>query len=251
MSYDRLNLPNGILLTAEHIKHLENGIAAAHNITLGLNDSGDRIYLYMDGKPVDNGISLPSGGASGDVVGYVDSNNNDIVLNGKLEDGSYVLKYVDASGVTTYIGTLTIGDTKYTNFAAPTSADWLYDQRINSSGNLTSATSNPGICYTTNFIPLKAGDTVRVKGLDIRYYDTGAAHASLTFYNTTKSKVCHITPAEDNKVVVDAANALTTYTVSNDLSNANSISYARFVGMLFDGYTVDDIIITVNQEITD
>lgn len=58
-------------------------------ITLGLHSDG-KYYVFVDGAPVGTGFELS--GTSGDVFGYVDENNN-IVLNGNLADGSYSIKY--------------------------------------------------------------------------------------------------------------------------------------------------------------
>lgn len=77
------------------------------NITLGLHTDG-LIYLFIDDAPVGNGIALPSG-ASGDVVGNVDSENN-IVLMGNLADGTYTVKYEMEDGSTVNIGSLELGE---------------------------------------------------------------------------------------------------------------------------------------------
>lgn len=74
-------------------------------ITLGLHSDG-KYYIFVDGAPVGTGFELS--GNSGDVFGYVDENNN-IVLNGNLADGSYSIKYEmeDDAG---NIKTIDIGD---------------------------------------------------------------------------------------------------------------------------------------------
>lgn len=74
-------------------------------ITLGLHSDG-KYYIFIDGAPVGTGFELSSNG--GDVFGYVDENNN-IVLNGNLSDGSYSIKYEveDDDG---NIKTINIGD---------------------------------------------------------------------------------------------------------------------------------------------
>lgn len=144
------------------------------------------------------------------------------------------------------IGTLEQGDS-YKNLADPKSADWLNGQRIGSSGSISSAPE----AVTTNYIPLKAGDVVRVKGLDIRFYDSGQAYASLTFYDSDKNRLGVVTPVTEGSFVVDTTTSTITWTVKNNLSFSSSIAQARFVGMLMSGYTANDVIITVNQEITD
>lgn len=54
-------------------------------------------------------IDMPEGGASGDVIGVLDESNN-ILLTGNLADGTYTLKYENADGTYTEIGTLEVGD---------------------------------------------------------------------------------------------------------------------------------------------
>lgn len=51
---------------------------------------------------------MPEGGTSGDVVGVLDDSNN-ILLSGALADGTYTLKYENADGTYTEIGTLEVG----------------------------------------------------------------------------------------------------------------------------------------------
>ena len=51
---------------------------------------------------------LPEGGAGGDVVGVLDESNN-ILLSGNLADGTYTLKYENADGTYTEIGSLVVG----------------------------------------------------------------------------------------------------------------------------------------------
>ena len=51
---------------------------------------------------------MPEGGASGDVTGVLDESNN-ILLTGYLADGTYTLKYENADGTYSEIGTLEVG----------------------------------------------------------------------------------------------------------------------------------------------
>lgn len=189
------------------------------------------------------------------VFGRVDADNN-IILTGELADGTYVLKYEDAEGNLTEIGTLEHGS--YKNLADPTSADWLNGQRLNSSGEV----KTEAVAYTTNYIPLKVGDVVRIRGLNIYFYNSASGYSTVHFYNESKARVGKITPynsiAHFGHTTAQSANPPTdvVYTVGNgtvEMSSGDTsgIRYARFVGRLIDGFTVDDIIITVNQEITD
>jgi hypothetical protein len=184
------------------------------------------------------------------VFGRVDAENN-IILSGALADGIYTIKYEDVEGNQTEIGTIEVGGVSYTNLADPTSEDWAVDKRLNSSAELADATG----CQTTNFFPCVKGDVIRVKGLDIRY--TNSEHtqsARAWFFDEGGTGIVGAYPASDSKIVFDGVD---TFTITLDgLTNISGgheedVVKGRLSGMLFDGYTSEDIIITVNQEISD
>lgn len=184
------------------------------------------------------------------VFGTVDSDNN-IILSGNLADGTYTLKYEDADGAVTEIGTIEVGGATYTNLADPTSEEWAYDSRLNSSAMVSYAAG----CQTTNSFFCVKGDVIRIKGLDIRYTDSGqTTHARAWFYNATDDPVVGAYPVSDSMIVFDGTD---TFTITlNGLTNIASgseedVVRGRLSGMLFAGYTAEDIIITVNEEITD
>ena len=78
------------------------------SISLGIASDG-LIYIFVNGQPVGTGISQ---GQSGDVFGYVDENNT-IVLNGNLVDGTYLLKYEMDNGSVVNIGNMVLDSTVY------------------------------------------------------------------------------------------------------------------------------------------
>lgn len=78
------------------------------SLTLGIASDG-LIYLFVDGSPVGTGIPQ---GQSGDVFGYVDENNT-IVLNGNLADGTYTIKYEMENGDVVDIGNMVLDSTVY------------------------------------------------------------------------------------------------------------------------------------------
>ena len=69
------------------------------DVSLGIASDG-LIYLFINGRPVGTGIPQ---GQSGDVFGYIDENNT-IVLNGNLPDGTYTFKYEMSNGEVVTIG---------------------------------------------------------------------------------------------------------------------------------------------------
>lgn len=133
MAYAKQNFENGQVLTAEHLNHMEQGIVDAVSVTpqtltdgqkaqarenigavtksgisLGIHSDG-LIYVFVDGSPVGDGIELAT---AGDVIGYVDENNN-VILTGALADGTYNIKYEMEDGSTVDIGDLVLDTNVY------------------------------------------------------------------------------------------------------------------------------------------
>ena len=239
----------------EDVSTLSEQKANKQGLSLGVGEDG-LVYLFVDGAAQGNGLDIKADVISGDVIGYVDNDNN-IILTGALADGAYTFKYEDSEGATVDIGTLTVGGAKYTNFTDTTSTDWLTNKRLNSSGAVVDANET----IVTNYIPLKVGDVVRVKGLNIFVQNKGnTGNASTHFYGSDKARVAYIIPADynssfDNGGYETATKDTFTYTVATNAAvvsgSLSQIAYARFVGILMDGYTANDVIITVNQEIVD
>lgn len=144
------------------------------------------------------------------VFGTVDANNN-IILTGKLADGKYTIKYEDAEGEQTNIGTLSM--VSYTN-QIPISTDasvnvyngtgYKEDKRMGSDGNEGNL-GNPNAVnapFITGFIPCKQGDVIRLKNC---YIATGDGDGNISaesnsygngfwgmrsgLYNSSKAKV--------------------------------------------------------------
>ena len=188
------------------------------------------------------------------VFGTVDENNN-IILTGALADGTYTLKYEDADGNVTTIGTLThtSNTSGYNNLADPDSADWMTSYRIKSDMSIVSDDNSSGAnTVVTNYIPVSAGDIIRVKGLNIRVSTTSVnstVNTRSNFYDASKTAIGSIVP-NDVSACVESGD-MWTYTVPDGVSgvDASSIAYMRFNGTLYSGYTADDVIITVNQVI--
>lgn len=87
-----------------------NVVALFEELSLGIASDG-LIYIFVNGSPVGSGIQQ-SAGVEGDVFGYVDENNT-IVLNGKLADGTYKLKYEMENGTTVDIGNMVLDTNVY------------------------------------------------------------------------------------------------------------------------------------------
>lgn len=193
------------------------------------------------------------------VFGRVDENKH-ITLSGHLADGRYTISFEDSDGFTTDVCTIektSVIEPAYTNLADPSSPDWLTGQRLNSSCEVVAASAT----YVTNYIPVKQGDVVRIRGMNIYYQGaTGSGHALTWFFDNDKLPVANIAPRAVSSAVFGAVNyevpsTYFSYTVANKATfttgDASGVAYMRLCGRLWDGFTVDDIVITVNQDITE
>ena len=77
------------------------------SLTLGLHSDG-KYYIFVNGTPVGTGMKF----SNSDIFGYVDENNN-IILNGNLTDGSYNVKYEMEDSSTVDIGNLVLDSNVY------------------------------------------------------------------------------------------------------------------------------------------
>lgn len=114
------------------------------------------------------------------VFGTVDADNN-IILSGALADGAYTLKYDNADGTTTLIGTLTVGGSgsgdsgSGETFNVPIT--WIYNTKLSkTTGEVESA--NDGDYNASDYIDLVAGASYVIatstdcyNAMNIVYYD--------------------------------------------------------------------------------
>ena len=242
------------------LDELKESIGDYETLTLGVHSDG-KIYLFKNGSPVGTGVET---GSDGDVVGYIDSSNN-IVLSGTLAEGTYTVKYEMEDGTLVEIGTLeNVDKPKYTNLANPSDSYWQEGYRLSISSGNTSALAKH---TTTNFIPCKKGDVLRVKGLNILGSIGGSSDyadfAKIVAYNSSKTKINGLyggsrsstSADQDFGLKVTKNGDITTYTILVDNLGAQradtTTAYIRIDGGLMSGYTKNDVIITINQEITD
>lgn len=122
-------------------------------LSLGVHTDG-LIHIFMNGVPVGDGVEI---GAGGDVVGYVDSENN-IVIRGSLPDGTYTIQYEMEDGSSIDIGNLVLDTNVYytvtNNLTNCTSSN--SETRI-VSGNAYSATISANDGYTLSSIVVTMG----------------------------------------------------------------------------------------------
>ena len=140
----------------------------------------------------------------------------------------------------------------YTNLADPSSVDWLTDKRFS-----TSSISDEVGGIITNYISCKKGDTVRVKGLNITTTLGGSRVRIRSYKGTSKIDNGGLTAY----AICNSGNGsgesggITTVILTegtNSTTNAEldrGFDSIRLNGVLMSGYTVNDVIITVNEEI--
>ena len=112
------------------------------------------------------------------VFGTVDTENN-IILTGNLVDGTYTLKYENADGTSTVIGTLDVGDASV--FDVPIT--WIYGTKLDKTTGAVSATDDPTF-NASDFITLEPGTSYVVSTTNDCY---NAMH--ICYYNDSNSYV--------------------------------------------------------------
>lgn len=191
------------------------------------------------------------------VFGRVDADNN-IVLTGELSDGTYTVKYEDADGGQTEIGTIDIGSGITNLIPLSINADgtlynggkgWNTGYRLNSTGAETAENGQQVI----GFIPAKLNDTIYLKNVNY-VIGTGATYVwcyDANFNYIAYNNAMGMSGSMPDGVVTDANNVMTQFTANANFfvnvkqGNLSDIAYIR---LNCQGIT-DESIITVNQPI--
>lgn len=175
------------------------------------------------------------------IYGFVaDYVKNKVTVIGVGRGGSRIIDLSDsASGDDTV---------EVTNYADPTSPDWLTGYRLSTSS--TSSTGNTSD-IVTNYVPCEYGEIVTIEGLDVRSYSGGNARyhmcdddkaqviADSGYVNDLVNK--GFASVDGNVITIQAGyiGATGSYTADSTLQ--------RFCGKLMDGYTANDVVITVTK----
>lgn len=205
------------------------------------------------------------------VIGEVDADNN-ILITSTLPNGTYTMRYENADGSTTVIGTFTVSggsdpvpdpepdpEPTIVNLADPTSADWLINKRINSQGTLkdvSDAERGSQTVVMTNYMSMNGVSKYHVKGLDImsnliassnnygRYYmyDSGKTLKINQYQPSDSTLAAYISTAnyDPSVVIIDVAGLKTR-------AGYADLTYMRLGGILTG--TAEDVIITADQNI--
>ena len=181
---------------------------------------------------------MPEGGASGDVIGTLDESNN-ILLSGNLADGTYTLKYENADGTYTDVGTLEVGAivAEPTNLFVVGGDGYIESGRCSSTGaDRTDTTSG----FVTNYIDVAYGDTVYIKG-----YQTPTANNPYCGVKYADGSTGGFLLETDTTLVKDFSltNGVAQFTI-----NAENADYVRFT--INKPSSLDDIVITVERGTT-
>lgn len=149
---------------------------------------------------------------------------------------------------------------KYNNLANPNDAYWKEGYRISlSSGGTTACTGRTA----TNFIPAKPGDVLRVKGMDLKQ-KLSSQDGKIVMYETKddeSSKLGGLYCVDTNNndscgqtITINGDISTITLLTANNGTQPENLKYMNFIridGVLLNGYTKNDVIITINEEITD
>lgn len=179
---------------------------------------------------------MPEGGASGDVTGVLDEANN-ILLSGNLADGTYTLKYENADGTYTEIGTLEVGEIEKpkTNFAGTLTVGRLSNS---AEGNLSTDTQSGRV---TDFIAITKGDLISVSGYNL---SSSIVKTVLMVFNSSKIKLANIT------VLTEANTNYVTLQEQTDTGGTIEIISAAASYLRFSGIPVgaeEDIIVNIKR----
>lgn len=149
----------------------------------------------------------------------------------------------------------------FTNLANPLCAEWQEGYRLSIGSGGTAALAGH---TSTNFIPCKMDDTLRVCGLKITDSSTTASSESvkIVWYKADKSLIggmygtCGTSREKgDYGLTASVDGEVTTYKLAYDnLGNQAAkdvVAYIRIDGTLMEGYSKEDVIITINEDIFD
>lgn len=188
------------------------------------------------------------------VFGRVDEENN-IILSGELVSGTYNLKYENADGSTTNIGTLSVSEaSKYTNLANPSDSMWETNKRINSSGSTVAIDSTKlgdQTCVITNIVDVSNVEKLHIKGLDIvNKLASGENYGRVYFYGASDNYIFYAQPSiETWQTVADYDSGVLVIDVDAAIADSgkSGITKMRLGGILTGA--ASDVIITADEQI--
>lgn len=183
-----------------------------------------------------------------------------------ITDTAYGNGVINIADVTGDIVITVVTSQLYTNLADPTSEDWYTDSHWIQEQGIVIESDNAAYSknlFISNFIPLVKNDILRFKGVDKEALVHGSS-PRIWWYDENKAYVGYLkldsksvgTSAGFPTSVVEDENGVTAYEIlirgdTNEQhtykDTCNKVKYARFSAHYLT--TVDDIIVTVNEEI--
>lgn len=239
-------------------------------------DKGDKGDPGADGKTPVKGVDYYTEADKSEFSEYIAS---ELAKRGQLApEYAESLEWLDANGDQSKMYVLPDGfiyawmltevesGPSYKNLADPTSSNWMADKRFSStSGSISDLTG----AFVSNKITAKVGDVVRMKGIASGSGSLASAYFGLMAYSdsagTTKvfSNPMQFTRTQSQhaagvKDIVTVENGITTYILyqlpgpsGSPVQREGSSSAVNFRVSGVPETAVDDIIITVNEEITE
>lgn len=225
--------------SANKVSQLSETLADKVNktgITLGKNADG-QIFIYVDGVAVGNGVEINGEIVEGDVIGYVDENNN-IVIQGGLALGTYSVKYEMEDGSTVDIGNLVLGENIHCSITKN-----LTNCTINNNATQVDAGDSYSATITVNSGYVLTTVKVTMGGIDVT--STVYSDGVITISSVTGNVVITANAVKE---------AAKTYTITSNLSNcanSNSVTVVE-EGTAYnatitanDGYKLDSVNVTM------
>ena len=176
---------------------------------------------------------------------YLEVTSDKLRLKGDTVASLYSVDLSDSSTITTK---------NYTNISDP--SNYLTDKRMNSSGTGTACVG----AIITNHIPVQNGDIIRIKGINVEdhinyasapkhgIYVNGSVNSTITANADSDKWTYAMGLLSSDGTLTDTDGTAATYTIRN--ISASNVTI-RFSGDLADGYTIDDVVITKNEEIAE
>jgi len=216
------------------------------------------VESYLDGAKADIAQQVLNALGGIPIFGTVDDNKVITITSG-LTDGEYTLGYKNEDGSFTEIVKFTFDNTDEVviiNLFDSTATGFGNNTRLSSSDGSMKTEGSVSGAVVTNFIHFqagtKSGDKIYFKGIR---FDTALSDGNTPIAwrysakdQTTKIGAIYINALftqEPDKISYDSTTGITTYIPNNTIGEGE---YIRFGGVL-DNCTVEDIVITFNQEI--
>ena len=200
----------------------------------GINGKNGQDYVLTEADKNDiaslTAILLRENG----VIGAVDANNN-IIVSGNLADGTYTLKYENADGTTTEIGTITVGDEVIVYEVDIASVGYTDNARWSTSGGdiRTGANGNTAINLVT--FERASGQEMTIHLSGITWSGGATTTAILFFTNGTYGGSSHYIPLDTEHNYNDVLGGKTVFNTDGSI---DVILTDHPSGTLYNGFKV-------------